>query len=96
MYEHQEYFEQDGRHHIWVASTLNEGQFIFDHHNFVYGYGDVDRYIEVAKSLGFSQGTLEIPCPHTHNYHHEYDDEEESLLKQFEWLHFPLEEDDEQ
>src|SRR5262245_22305098 len=39
LYTFQEFFEQDGRHHLWVISASGEGQFIFDRHNVVYAYG---------------------------------------------------------
>ncbi len=41
LYEHQEFFEQDGRHNLWISSISGESQFIFDKHNFIYCYGEI-------------------------------------------------------
>ena len=94
LYQHQEYFERDGRQHLWVASASGEGQFIFDNHNFLYAYGDLDSFISTLVEKGFSEGEVNIPAPHTHNYHVEFDDKEESMNDAFEWLYSPLQEGD--
>ena len=94
LYEHQEFFEQDGRHNLWVASMAGEGQFIFDKHNVIYAYGSIKGYIEKLNGLTFKEDKIEIPVPHTHNYHQEFDAEEEAVIKHWEWIHCPLEDDD--
>ncbi|WP_223789921.1 hypothetical protein [Marinicella meishanensis] len=90
LYENQEYFEQDGRSHLWVFSISNEGQFIYDNHNYIYAYGDLERLTSILKDKGFDEGEILIPTPHTHNYHVEFDDVEESLFNSIEWLYSPL------
>ncbi len=94
LWENQEYIEQDGRHHIWVSSLSNEGQFIYDQHNFIYAYGDTEGYMKILQEKGFTQDSIEITCPHTHNYHFEFDDHERSLTQQPKWKHHPLQDGD--
>jgi hypothetical protein len=94
LYEHQEYFEQDGRHHLWVYSSSGEGQFIFDNHNYIYAYGNIDSYMACLKKNGFSEGEINIPDPHCHNYHTRFDDDESIVSSKFEWLYSPLHEHD--
>ena len=96
LYEHQEYFERDGRHHLWVSSISGEGQFIFDNHNFIYAYGDLASYINQLQLKGFREGAISIPAPHCHNYHVEYDSEEQAVNSEFDWLYTPLQEGDEE
>jgi len=94
LYEHQEYFEHDGRHHLWISSMSGEGQFIFDNHNFIYAYGDISSFISLLTNKGFKEGQIKISVPHTHNYHAGFDAEEEAVNNQFEWLYSPLQESD--
>ncbi|MCE2573740.1 hypothetical protein [Motilimonas eburnea] len=94
LYEHQEYFERDGRSHLWVSSVTGEGQFIFDNHNYIYAYGDIEGYVSKLMLKGFSEGEVKIPVPHCHNYHVEFDGEEESVNNSFEWLYSPLQDGD--
>lgn len=94
LYEHQEYFERDGRQHLWVSSVSGEGQFIFDNHNYIYAYGKIDSFLTVLQANGFIEGEVNIPAPHCHNYHVEFDNEEESVNNAFEWVYSPLQEGD--
>ena len=94
LYEHQEYFERDGRHHLWVYSLSGEGQFIFDNHNYIYAYGDLQTYISILTADNFRQGEIKIPSPHCHNYHVEFDVEEELVNNAFEWIFNPLHDSD--
>ncbi|MFC3150037.1 hypothetical protein ACFOEK_03270 [Litoribrevibacter euphylliae] len=94
LYEHQEYFEQDGRHHLWVLSVSGEGQFIFDNHNYIYAYGNTESYLTTLANSGFTEGDIRIPDPHCHNYHSEYDDKEQAVHNAFDWLYSPLQEGD--
>jgi hypothetical protein len=94
LYTLQEFFEQDGRHHLWVMSLAGEGQFIFANHNMIYAYGDLDRYEARLLARGFSQGSVRIPVPHSHNYHIEFDRSEDEVMNYWEWKKFPLEPDD--
>jgi hypothetical protein len=94
LYEHQEYFEQDGRQNLWVSSIYGSDQFIYDSHNFIYAYGKIEKHIECLEKNNFVEGTIKIPEPHCHNYHHQFDDVENNIMKKWNWIHHPLEDSD--
>ena len=86
----REYLEQDGRHHLWIRSMKDETQFVYDNHGLIYAYGPLDRIERQLADRGFSPGSTEIPCPHSHHYHVEFDEDEDRLVRYWNWLHFPL------
>ncbi len=90
LYDFQEFLEEDGRHHVWVQSLGDEQQFVFDNHNVVYAYGDIDRIEAAVKAAGFSEGEVLTPVPHSHNYHPEFDSEEDRIMEYWSWTRFPL------
>ena len=90
LYTFQEFFEQDGRHHLWVTSISGEGQFVLDNHNMIFAYGDLDRYVAYLESQGFTPGTVAIPSPHSHSYHAQFDSAEDDLMAYWEWKKSPL------
>ncbi len=90
LYSFQEFIEQDGRHAIWVGSIDGEGQFIFDRHNYVFAYGPLDAYLERLTRAGYSEGTIEIPAPHTHHFHADFGAMEDEILAHWPWVKSPL------
>ena len=60
-----EFLECDGRHAFWVSSGSNEGLLVYDQHQIIYAYGDLDRFEQVAKDRGLSEGEVRVPAPHT-------------------------------
>lgn len=79
----------DGRHSIWIASTQLDGsyesQVIYDQHDFVYAYGDLERFTSLAQARGLRPGRPAIPCPHEHRYHPKFDLAEQQILTEYEW-----------
>ncbi len=94
LYTFQEFFEQDGRHHIWVSSQAGEGQFIIDNHNTIYAYGDLDSFEVSLRSSGFTEGEIELPYPHQHHYHPEFDSSEDDVLNYWAWIKSSLQPED--
>lgn len=92
--EFREFFESDGRHHLWIASP-DYGTLVFDRHDVVYAYGDLEAFEAVAIAHGMSRGEVSIPVPHWHKYHAEYDALEHRLLKGWDWMYSPLRSQDE-
>jgi len=90
LYSFQEFFEQDGRHEIWVSSLSGEGQFIFDQHNFIYAYGDLDRISSHLGTVGYARGEIQIPVPHQHHFHPQFDHMEDEMMQYWTWLKSPL------
>lgn len=86
----QSYFEQDGRHDVWVTSIFGDGQFVLDKHNITYAYGDLERIVARITSVGYVKGKISLPYPHTHHYNAQFDDTEEEIMGYWKWLRFPL------
>jgi hypothetical protein len=93
--EYKEYFETDGRHHIWICTIDNSGTLIYDQHNVIFAYGQLDTYISILKSEGFKEQEFSFPAPHAHAYNQSNDKFEESILQHWDWNHFPLADGDE-
>jgi len=88
----QEYFEGDGRHHIWFADIASDCQLVYDNHDLIYSYGNDDEVVSFLKAKGFEGGDPTIPSPHVHCYNEEFDSKEDEIMKYFEWIEFPLQE----
>ena len=84
------FIEQDGRHHLWILSTEGEGPLVFDNHNLIYAYGQLGDLTALLESRGYSAGEVSIPDPHSHHYHSQFDEEEESMMTLWDWKRFPL------
>lgn len=91
---HQRFLESDGRHHLWIAHP-GAGLVVYDRHEVLFAYGPVDAYLDTLKADGLTEGAVEVPSPHWHVYHPEFDDEEAALLRRWQWTRKPLEEGDE-
>jgi hypothetical protein len=88
------FFEGDGRHHVWIASAQNDGVLVYDQHNVIFAYGPLERFKALLSSRGFRECEFWFPCPHAHGYAPENDAEEERLMADVEWKHFPMAPDD--
>lgn len=94
-YTFQEYFEGDGRHHIWFIDLESNNKLIYDKHNLIYVYGDDANVISLLEKCGFSEKEIQIPSPHQHRYNQEHDVQEDEIMGYFEWKKFPLQSHDE-
>lgn len=84
------YLETDGRHHLWVGSVDSPGvSVVYDHHNLIYAYGDLDTYKAKLIERGFSEGQHVIPEHHAHNFHPANDYYEDKVMGR-EWAPCPL------
>jgi hypothetical protein len=93
-YTFQEYFERDGRHHLWLMDLPSRAQLVYDNHDIIYAYGDMEWYTQFLDKKGFLRQDVDIACPHSHHYNQEFDSCEDEILKYWEWKHFPLQEQD--
>ena len=93
--EYREYFETDGRHHVWVGTFDNSGLLIYDQHNVIFAYGQLDKYIEILEREWFIEQKFSFPYPHCHNFHDDNDKFEKSILNHWEWELSPLGDNDE-
>ena len=92
--EFREYFEQDGRHHLWAFGIGDKSQIVYDKHNIIFAYGPLDDFEHVLGQEGLTRDNFDYPAPHVHLYHEEFDDAEDRILSEFEWKLFPLQEQD--
>jgi hypothetical protein len=97
LQQFQGFFENDGRHHLWVASTDKSAILVYDRHNVIYAYGLIESFAEVLEASGLCKtDVIRFPDPHVHHYNAEFDEEEKRLLAYWPWKAFPLQETDEQ
>jgi hypothetical protein len=65
---------------------------VYDNHDLIYSYGNDDEVVALLKARGFDEGNPIIPSPHVHCYNQEFDTKEDDIMKYFEWIEFPLQE----
>lgn len=90
----REFLERDGRHHIWVMSLPESSTLVYDQHNIIYAYGPLKQFREVLQKEGLERGAVSLPCPHSHNYNPQFDQDEQRLFDHWNWLKSPLMEGD--
>jgi len=94
LVKYQEYFETDGRHHIWIGTTDNSGILVYDQHNVIFGYGAMNKFKKTISKIGYKEKEFEFPAPYCHSFHVENDDYEKSIVNYFDWELFPLQPQD--
>ncbi len=91
----KEFFENDGRHHIWIASPPGPDTLVYDRHNVIYAYGQLPEFERIVLAHGLSRvEEIKFPSPHTHHYNEAFDRDEKDLLRCWPWLRSPLREND--
>jgi len=83
------YFEGDGRHHIWV-NCGDESLVVYDRHETLFLYGDLEEFSGVLDDLGYSAGEVRIDFAHVHSYNEEFDDDELSIVNSDDYIYFDL------
>lgn len=86
----------DARFDIWVHSRADNATLVWDRHNCIYAYGDLQSYKKKLGIIGFTQGAVSIPAPHEHRYRGELDLLANEVLQAFDWIYSPLQPTDEQ
>ncbi|MCM8528159.1 MAG: hypothetical protein NE327_16675 [Lentisphaeraceae bacterium] len=94
LYTFQEYFEEDGRHNLWIFCLDDDSQVIYDKHNIIYCYGDIEKFKNEINQNGYTEKEVNIPSPHSHYYHPEHDKNEDEIMEYWEWKQFELQEMD--
>jgi len=87
---HQAFLEGDGRHHYWIGTPSNSGMLVYDQHNVIFAYGDLDRYTATLTTMGFAENDFWFPVPHQHHYHAVNDQYEDELMAADSWSFQPL------
>lgn len=93
---HADFWEQDGRHHVWLYSATDQATLVYDQHDVIYAYGPLDEFAALLEADGFTEAeALDFPVPHGHLYHGEFDAMERELASLVGWRHSPLQDVDE-
>jgi hypothetical protein len=82
----KDFFEHDGRHHVWIKSTLGPGLLVYDRHNVIYAYERLPEFEAVAVNRGLTKvGDIQLPFPHAHHCNAIFDEDERELLRYWAW-----------
>jgi hypothetical protein len=89
LYSYQELLEQAARNSIWIQSS--SGLLVYDRHNVIYAYGPLEKFKATLSASGLQEAQeIRFPSPHTHRYHFQLDDAQAKLLREADWIVFPL------
>jgi hypothetical protein len=90
------FLSADARHDIWTHSPADNATVVWERHNLIYGYGAVEQFISILRTLGFDSGNADASFPHQHHYREEFDADAASILSAYDWSYSPLQPEDEQ
>ena len=89
------FFEQDGRHHLWIRSGSGAAMLVYDRHNLIYAYGPLEEFRGILLQIGLEESdSIRIPDPHIHHYNEHLDRDESRVLEYWEWHRTPLQDED--
>jgi hypothetical protein len=58
------FLETDGRHHLWIRSTVEGSMLVYDRHHVLYAYGPLEQFEEALLSAGLQKADLiRFPVP---------------------------------
>ena len=95
LYTFQEYFESDGRHHLWIGTPDGSAMLVFDQHDVIFAYGDLNTYEKILIKEGYTPKEFWFPSPHGHSYNPENDKYEDEIIGHFDWVRTDLQGRDE-
>lgn len=90
------YLATDARFDILLYSPAEEATVVWDRHNHLFAYGPIDRFVAALVALGFEEGGIAALGDHQHHYRPENDRDAADLIAWCDWLHSPLNPEDEQ
>ncbi len=96
IHDYRDYLGGDGRFDLWAYSPTEQATVAWDHNNYIYAYGPIERYVEVLDGLGYTPGQVDrvTSRPHVHHYRMEFDSQAQSILERYDWIWSPLRESD--
>jgi hypothetical protein len=91
----REYFETDGRHHLWIfsANDIGKKQFlIYDNHGLIHVFDNLPRLKELLGDKGFREEhiTVPVPEPHIHLSNPDNNRLEKELVDYWNWTQLPF------
>lgn len=91
-----EFLEQDSRHDLWIYSPGAKATLVWDRHNILYAYGPLQLFTSALENAEYTTGFTNIPYPHRHFYHPNFDQQQYALLNAIDWYKTELRPEDEQ
>jgi hypothetical protein len=91
----QNFFEGDGRHHLWIGSPDSADLLVYDQHDVIFAYGGLEAFESALTNDGFKQQEFWFPSPHSHSYDPSNVNAEDELMAYFDWTNFELQAGDE-
>jgi hypothetical protein len=86
----------DGRHDLWIRSATSGDFIVWDRHNDVYVYGDLEAASGRLAEMGFAPGAVPAIGRHQHHYRAEFDADARAILQVWAWRRTALQLKDEQ
>lgn len=90
------YLQADARFDLWAYSAADESTVVWDRHNLLFAYGNLDVFANQLRALGFVEGDVTVPSPHQHHYREEFDSDAAAILGALPWQYTELEPEDQQ
>jgi len=85
-----EFLEQDGRHAFWIMDLCSSQKLIFDRHDLVFAYGNLDAFERVLVGRGYIPGRIRgLPRAHR-QVDPRFDEEAHRLHEWLPWMAVPL------
>jgi hypothetical protein len=91
----QKFFEGDGRHHLWIASPDSSDLLVYDQHDVVFAYGNLNVFESILDKDDYEYKEFWFPSPHAHGYDPANVNAEDDLMSYFDWKYFELQPGDE-
>ena len=61
IWRFQNFFEGDGRHHVWIASPDSPDLLVYDQHDVIFAYGDLRLFESELEKVGFRRAEFWFP-----------------------------------
>ena len=89
--KYTDYLETDARHNFGIRDNETKDTVIYDNHNVLYVFGNMEEKIEILENNGYKKvDKIVVPKPHSHFFYDENDDNELELIKNNEWIFTPV------
>lgn len=90
----QNFFEGDGRHNVWIGSPDSADLLVYDQHDVIFAYGNIDAFESVLIENGFTESEFWFPSPHVHSFDPANVNAEDELMAYFDWVYYELQDGD--
>jgi hypothetical protein len=96
VFKYRDLLRYGSRFDLWGHSAPDQATVVWERHSILYAYGPLDLFESELRSLGYSDGDVDVSFPHEHYYRAELDHLAKGLLADFDWNVTPLRPEDHQ